>query len=98
MERLARNARKVGLVGDEGTYGDRRRDEVAAFEVHAPSRRLVGIGAAQRHAYLPVDVDVGVGENLRLARTRGCEQHDTECDGFENLIFRCFHNRTCFYG
>ena len=24
IERLARNARKVGLVGDEGTYGDRR--------------------------------------------------------------------------
>jgi hypothetical protein len=94
IERLARNALEVGLVGDERTDGDGRRDEVSAFEVHAPARGLVGETGAQRHAYLPVDVDVGVGEYLRFARHGRSEHQGAESDGFE--VFRCFHNRTIF--
>ena len=82
VECLARDRFEVGLVGDERADGDGRGDEVAAFEIHAPARGFVGQAAAQGHAYLPVDVDVAVREDLCFARARGGEQDDTECDGF----------------
>ena len=90
VDGLARDGLQVGLVVDEQTHGHARAEVVAALEVHAPPRGLVGEeAAAHGEVALPVDVHVGVGEELRLARQRqyeepGCEQQ--EFYGFHGLM------------
>nr|DAF45485.1 MAG TPA: hypothetical protein [Siphoviridae sp. ctBLh2] len=94
LERLARDVLEVGLVRDEGTDGQGRRHEVAALEVHAPPRSLVRELVAQGNPHLPVDVHVGVREELRLARQGSNEQRGTQDNGFQVSIR--FHIRSYF--
>ena len=90
VERPAVDVLEVGVERDERTHGHGRRDAVAALEVHAPARSLVGERFAQRDVDLPVDVDVGLGEDLRLTgpgkgQQQGAERCNTE-------VFCRFHD------
>jgi len=56
-----------------------------------PQPEALSEAFAERHVHLPVDVDVGIGENLRLARQGGGQQQRAERDDAD--MFGRFHGR-----
>ena len=92
LQGLTADRLDVGLVGDEGADGDFGRYEVTAFEVHTPARCLVGEGAPQRNGHLPVDVEVGVLDELRPSRQGEGNRCDGEQQRFTTEYGKCFHS------
>ena len=68
----------VRLVVDEGADRDVFGHEPAGLEVHAPAGGLVGEAAAQRNPDLPIDIDVGAGDDLAARGTGGEKERQHE--------------------
>ena len=82
VERLAGQLLEIGLVVQKTTDGNLVGQEITSFDLHTPTREVVGKVISDRHTHLPIDVEIGVGDNLCPSTRRGHkEQHGKGCQG-----------------
>lgn len=74
LQRLSGELLKVGLKRDETTDRDGIGQEVSTLEIHTPTGGLVRKIVRGWGTKLPIDVEIGIGENLRRGGLQGYKE------------------------